>query len=479
MLHILVYRNTSVNNTNNYRQNNDIPTITKVKSLFQPSIPQNRHIKGRKQPSIPSLCTTAAAPRCSGGGGRGRLGLADVLVVARGLLGHVLGRAGRGRLGPVLVLQGLRGRDALGGVVLQEPVHEVEACGAERGLAAAEGLRGEEVAQLVQRAQLEPELLRAGELRVPRPALLVGGAQDLKDLGELFHLPLSRKERLTGDELRKDAPDAPHVDRGGVLAGAQEQLGRPVPQRHHHVGVGADGALVLAGQAEVADGDLARVAVEQVRGLQVPVDVPAAVHVLHAAQDLQQQPLDLGRGEGLAHLVHEGLQVVVHVLHHHVHLVHAAAHHHLLHLHDVRVLEAEQHVRLAQGRDGEALLRRVPAHLHLLERDDLPRAAVACAEHDAVGALVDAAQALVVLHRPAPVVQRVVAVHPRAPLAVVVVVLPREGPVVRLEAVFLLAPPLLLHVFFVLFFLSLFLFLLFFFLAGLLLLLLLLLLFGG
>jgi hypothetical protein len=58
-------------------------------------------------------------------------------------------------------------------------------------------------------------------------------------------------------------------------------------------GCGCVGGPVEAGEAEVADLEDAPVVEQQVGGLEVAVDDPVAVHVLHPAQQLLHQALDL------------------------------------------------------------------------------------------------------------------------------------------------------------------------------------------
>jgi hypothetical protein len=54
---------------------------------------------------------------------------------------------------------------------------------------------------------------------------------------ELLELGVARKKRLLADHLCKDATDAPHVDRRGVVSATEENLGRPVPKCHDlHIG---------------------------------------------------------------------------------------------------------------------------------------------------------------------------------------------------------------------------------------------------
>ena len=49
--------------------------------------------------------------------------------------------------------------------------------------------------------------------------------------------------------LDEDAADAPDVERGVVVGGAEEDVGRAVPQRHHLVRVRVRGDGFRAGQA--------------------------------------------------------------------------------------------------------------------------------------------------------------------------------------------------------------------------------------
>ena len=51
----------------------------------------------------------------------------------------------------------------------------------------------------------------------------------------------------------EDAPRGPHVDRGSVQLGAEEHVGRAVPQRHHLVRVRLRRHRLGAGQTEVGE----------------------------------------------------------------------------------------------------------------------------------------------------------------------------------------------------------------------------------
>ena len=43
----------------------------------------------------------------------------------------------------------------------------------------------------------------------------------------------SREERSARSHLVENAAHAPHINRGGVLGGAQQHVRRPVPEGHH------------------------------------------------------------------------------------------------------------------------------------------------------------------------------------------------------------------------------------------------------
>lgn len=62
------------------------------------------------------------------------------------------------------------------------------------------------------------------------PDLLVGGSKRTEDAEELVNLAIAREERITCQHLSEDATQTPDVDRSGVVSGAQQNLGRSVPQ---------------------------------------------------------------------------------------------------------------------------------------------------------------------------------------------------------------------------------------------------------
>lgn len=62
----------------------------------------------------------------------------------------------------------------------------------------------------------------------------MGGVRRVpEDPEELVYLRVAVEERLLGGQLGEDGADAPHVHGRGVARGAQQDLGRAVPQGHH------------------------------------------------------------------------------------------------------------------------------------------------------------------------------------------------------------------------------------------------------
>ena len=61
----------------------------------------------------------------------------------------------------------------------------------------------------------------------------------------------SRKERSARGHLVENAANSPHINRGGILGGSQEDIWRPVPQGHNLVAVGLGGDRLSSSQSEV------------------------------------------------------------------------------------------------------------------------------------------------------------------------------------------------------------------------------------
>ena len=123
-----------------------------------------------------------------------------------------------------------------------------------------------------------------------------------------------RLNLVPGPHLGHDAARAPHVHRGAVVPLAEQQLGRPVPEGDHPVGVPVRLAAPLQAegpsQSEVGQLEDALLGDEDVGGLHVAVDdlvgvdvVEAVEHLLHDALDLAEGELDLAVGEEAGEVV--------------------------------------------------------------------------------------------------------------------------------------------------------------------------------
>lgn len=133
----------------------------------------------------------------------------------------------------------------------------------------------------------------------------------MQDLVQLIHIIPSLEDRLPREELSKDAPHAPHIDRRAIVRKAQHDLRRAVPPRgdvlRHEALVGraalllggAVGGGVAAREAEVADFELAVGVDEEVAGLEVAVEDVGGVDVFEAAEGLVDEGLEVGVRERL------------------------------------------------------------------------------------------------------------------------------------------------------------------------------------
>jgi hypothetical protein len=92
--------------------------------------------------------------------------------------------------------------------------------------------------------------------------------------------------------LGVDAGEAPHVDGGGVELGAEQDLGRAVPQRDHLVREGAHGDAEGARQPEVRELHVPLRVHQQVLRLQVAVQHALPVAVRYPFQKLGQVALN-------------------------------------------------------------------------------------------------------------------------------------------------------------------------------------------
>lgn len=70
-----------------------------------------------------------------------------------------------------------------------------------------------------------------------RPRFRRRRAASLKDLEQLINIGSTGKQRDAGGHFRKDASHGPNIDSSRISIGAQQQLGRAIPQRNDLVRV--------------------------------------------------------------------------------------------------------------------------------------------------------------------------------------------------------------------------------------------------
>eukprot|EP00408_Alexandrium_pacificum_P006120 CAMPEP_0171220212 /NCGR_PEP_ID=MMETSP0790-20130122/34120_1 /TAXON_ID=2925 /ORGANISM="Alexandrium catenella, Strain OF101" /LENGTH=172 /DNA_ID=CAMNT_0011686097 /DNA_START=243 /DNA_END=762 /DNA_ORIENTATION=- len=120
---------------------------------------------------------------------------------------------------------------------------------------------------------------------------LKGGLDDL----ELVLRGASWEERPPADHLCKDAADRPDVDGLRVVNPRAEDLGGAVPPSAHVFRHRAGLELLVreahAREAKVRDLEIAIRVDEQIPGLQVSVDHPCGMHILHATEQLVEEEL--------------------------------------------------------------------------------------------------------------------------------------------------------------------------------------------
>ena len=122
------------------------------------------------------------------------------------------------------------------------------------------------------------------------------------------------------------------------------------------------------------------------------------VHVVEAVEQLQHYALDLGFAKMIRHVVQQRSQVLLAILHDEKDAVEALADDHLLELDDVLVSYVEQQVDLAQAAYRQPIL--LLFHADALQRHDFLGLDVARSVHDAVRALANTIQLLILVHIP-------------------------------------------------------------------------------
>jgi len=109
-------------------------------------------------------------------------------------------------------------------------------------------------------------------------------SKEISDELKLLNWALGLEEYPAAEQLAKDAAHTPHVDSGGVMFGAHQDLGRPVVLRHHLLShVFATVLFLDPGEAEVTNLEHAVRIDEEIPRLDVAMNDFGRVQVLDAA----------------------------------------------------------------------------------------------------------------------------------------------------------------------------------------------------
>ena len=229
-------------------------------------------------------------------------------------------------------------------------------------------------------------LLRRNEIHI----LLTRCAENLNDALQLVDVVLAREDGLPPEELGEDAAAAPEVHRHRVVILRQHDLRRAVPARHDVLGEVLRRAVVdAAGESEVTHLEVAVRVEEQVGGLQVAVQHLGAVDVLHSAKHLVDEVLYVVVREVLAG-VNDPMEIRLHEVGDDVDVLKGLERARLENVnntHHILVLQVLQQLDLAQ--DALRVNDVIKRTRDLLDRHLLPRLCVAARNDDAVRAVAD------------------------------------------------------------------------------------------
>ena len=247
----------------------------------------------------------------------------------------------------------------------------------------------------VRAARVRGERLELGQLVHSRPVVLGGCAQRPKYLPQLIvHVAAREQGSPRVRNLGEYASGRPRVDGGRVVLGAEEHVGRPVPQGDHFGAEAVDWDAEGAGQAEVGQLQLVVLVDQKVLRLEVAVENVLAVAEVQPLHQLVHERLSGLVRYGSPALVKVLLQVHLAVLEHQGHLPLSVQH--VVQPHHVLVLQLLQDADFPEGGRRHSLV--VVVQLHLLQRHDLAALVVLRLEHRAVRSLSDLLYLGVLVH---------------------------------------------------------------------------------
>lgn len=218
------------------------------------------------------------------------------------------------------------------------------------------------IAKLASNESLACHIVRLLVLFELRPRLFVGASHSFKYEFELFHLRIAFKQLRLQSDFSHDTAYRPHVHLKAVSLGSQQQFWRSVPHRDDFLGERSILRGKLSGKTEVTDLEFALVGVQQIRGLEVPMDDVAGVQIGRSFKKIPHELFSLRLREG--HVAEQILQLVFDVLHDNEHFAAVGRTGDPCDLGDVRVAETAQDGDLPQRSYGEILSF---LHLELLD----------------------------------------------------------------------------------------------------------------
>ena len=131
----------------------------------------------------------------------------------------------------------------------------------------------------------------------------------------MVYFRITHEERFLLSHFSEDAACRPEVHAQRVLLLSQKDLGAPVPESDHLVGVGLDWKAKRTSQAEVSQFDCGAGRINQeVLGLEVSVENAVRVEVDEGLQDLVEEALGLGLGQSGSNVLQVLLEVEFEVL---------------------------------------------------------------------------------------------------------------------------------------------------------------------
>lgn len=137
----------------------------------------------------------------------------------------------------------------------------------------------------------------------------------LRNKPKLLLFRTALHNRRSGPHLRHNTPSPPQIHRRAVISLPQQQLGRPVPQRHHPIRKPIRLPLLIStkgpGQSEVGQLQHTVLCDQHVGGLHVAVQDLVAVDVIEAVEQLLHHLLDLAEREFDATVRQQAGQVVL------------------------------------------------------------------------------------------------------------------------------------------------------------------------